>query len=268
MDKILTDTSTSALTAAIETNLFALFDLFKHWPQAELHDTPELLWTISNLPFPLFNSVLRARLQSDTIDAAIDTLLAEYKAKNVPMMWWTGPSTQPSDLGTILKERGFKFYANPGMAADLALLPESYSLPKGLLIKRVENEAELTTWSRVVGEVFGLPDFVADAFFNFYQILGFDSPFINYIGLIDQEIAAASSVFLAGGVAGIYNVATIENARRKGIGAAMTAIPLLEARSAGYRVGTLEASAGGFNVYRQLGFQEFCKISHYIWMGE
>lgn len=268
MDKILTDTSKPALTAAIETNLFFLFGLFNQWPQAKIHDTPELLWSITDIPFPLFNSVLRARLQSDKIDEAIDALLARYTAKKVPMMWWTGPSTQPPDLETNLLERGFHFFANPGMAADLASLAEGYPLPMDLQIKRVENEKELETWSRVVVEVFEMPDFVADAFFDLFLNLGFDSPFVNYIGLIDKEIVATSSVFLGGGVAGIYNVATLENARRRGIGAAMTAIPLLEARSAGFRVGTLEASKSGFNIYRKLGFQEYCKISHYVWMGD
>lgn len=184
------------------------------------------------------------------------------------MMWWTGPSTQPSDLGTNLSERGFHLTVNPGMAVDLASLPGSYTLPKGLLIRRVENEAELDIFSRVVSDVFGMPDFVKDAFFDFFHNLGFDSPFLNYIGSIDNEFVATSSVLLGGGVAGIYNVATLESARRKGIGAAMTAVPLLEARSVGYRVGTLESSGSGFNVYRKLGFQEYCKISRYIWMGD
>ena len=268
MDPILTDTSEPTLTAAFETNLFSMFELFKQWPQAELHDTPELMWTITDIPFPLFNSVLRARLPSGTSDDVIDSIIAEYKSRNVPMMWWTGPSTQPSDLGTNLSERGFHSSVNPGMSVDLTSLPESYALPNDLLIKRVENEAELDIYCRVVADVFGMPGFVADAFFDLFLNLGFDSPFINYIGSINNEVVATSAVFLGGGVAGIYNVATVESARQKGIGAAMTAIPLLEARSAGYRVGTLESSESGFNVYRKLGFQEYCKISRYIWMGD
>lgn len=268
VEKILTDTSKPALTAAIEANLFAMFTSLRNWPEAEIHDTPELLWLITEIPFPLFNSVFRARLQSDKIDDAIDSILAEYAAKNVPMMWWTGPSTQPSDLGSILSERGFDFSANPGMAIDLGSLPEDYPLPEDFQIKKVENKEELEIWNRVVCEVFEMPDFVQDAFFDLNLNMGFGPPYINYMGIIDNEIVATSSVFRGGGVAGIYNVAAIESVRRKGIGAAMTAIPLLEARSAGYRVGILESSNSGFNVYRKLGFQEYCKISHYVWMGD
>ncbi len=268
MNKILTDTSEASMTAAFELNLFSMFQLFKQWPQAEVHDTPEILWSITKIPFPIFNSVLRPSLPDGRVDAVIDSILAEYNARKVPMMWWVGPSAQPADLGTILLKRGLQFSVSPGMAADLAALPESYVLPEDLQIRKVANETELAIYCRVLCGVFGMPDFVADAFCDFFLNLGFDSPFINYIGLIDNEIVATSSVCLGGGVAGVYNVATLESARGKGIGSAMTAFPLLEARSDGYRIAALESSESGYSVYQKLGFQEYCKIAHYVWSGD
>jgi predicted acetyltransferase len=68
-------------------------------------------------------------------------------------------------------------------------------------------------------------------------------------------------------VAGIYNVGTVPEARGKGIGAAMTLAPLLEARARGYRIAILHASDFGYNVYRRLGFQEYCKMHIFAWMG-
>lgn len=70
------------------------------------------------------------------------------------------------------------------------------------------------------------------------------------------------------GVAGIYNVATIPEAHRRGIGSAMTLEPLRMARAFGYHLGTLPSSEMGFGVYRQLGFQEYFKVGLYIWPGK
>lgn len=270
MDKILKDLSEFSLITAIEANLFDFFPLFREWSKAEIHDTPELMWSITEIPFPLFNSVLRARLSPESTDDAIDAAITRYKSKNVPMLWWTGPSTQPSDLGTRLAVRGFQQAEFPGMAADLNTLPETVELPGKFVIQRVDSDEVLDTWCRVLCTGFELPDFVADAFFDFSRSLGFDENFLyrSYLGYLEGEPVSTSSLLLSAGVAGIYNVTTQKEARRKGIGAAMTTYPLEVARSLGYRVGILQSSKSGFNVYRNLGFKEYCKIFQYIWSDE
>ncbi len=68
-----------------------------------------------------------------------------------------------------------------------------------------------------------------------------------------------------GGVAGIYNVATVEEARGKGIGAAMTYAPLLEARELGYKIAVLQSSSMGYGVYKKLGFEEYCRLPGFVW---
>lgn len=69
---------------------------------------------------------------------------------------------------------------------------------------------------------------------------------------------------LGAGVAGIYAVGTSEAARGKGIGTAITAVPLLDARAEGYHVATLQSSEMGFSVYERMGFREYCKLSRYL----
>jgi GNAT superfamily N-acetyltransferase len=58
---------------------------------------------------------------------------------------------------------------------------------------------------------------------------------------------------------------TIPEARRRGIGAAITLAGLQEARDSGYRTGVLGSSAAGRSVYAGLGFREFCTIDLYEW---
>ena len=184
------------------------------------------------------------------------------------MLWQIGPATQPADLGTYLKAHGFIHGGDsPGMAVNLSRLREDLSETSGLVIERVNEIEMLRRWCDVIASGFGMPDFVVDAFFDFYGSIGLDAelPLHHYIGWLNDEPVATSSLFLGAGVAGIYNVATIPAARRQGIGAIMTLIPLQEARAEGYKAGVLSSSEMGTGVYQSLGFQEYCKISQYLW---
>jgi predicted acetyltransferase len=80
---------------------------------------------------------------------------------------------------------------------------------------------------------------------------------------LNGKPVSTSSVFYGGGVAGIYCVSTLPEARGKGIGAAITLKPLQEARDLGYRVGALQSSEMGFNVYKKLGFRHLCQIENF-----
>jgi GNAT superfamily N-acetyltransferase len=67
------------------------------------------------------------------------------------------------------------------------------------------------------------------------------------------------------GVAGVYWVYTVPEARKQGIGTALTCRVLQEARSQGHRLAILQASAMGQSVYQRLGFGEYCKMGVYVW---
>jgi GNAT superfamily N-acetyltransferase len=265
MRHILQNLSVPALTEAIEANLFELFQHFRQWPQAETHFDADILWSITDIPFPLFNSVLRAQLAANHVDTAIETAIARCKSRKVSMLWWTGPQTRPPDLGKHLERHGFiQEDSMPGMAADLSGLRVNLPTPSGFHIQRVADDATLKLWSQICGTGFGMPDFVAEAFYDLISHVGLET-MQAYLGWLDETPVATSLQVFAAGVAGIYNVATVPEARRQGIGAEMTAYALREARLLGYQVGILGASEMGVEVYRSLGFREYCRIDQYVW---
>ena len=266
---ILQDLSPAALVAAIEENLFSWVPIFGNLGRACADDPPGVIRSITDLPLSLFNSVMDARLAPDQVDPAIERVLSEAGERKVPLLWWTGPSTRPADLGKRLEERGFAFdEESPGMAADLANLNEGLPAPHGLRIALARDDASWQLCGRIMGLGFEVPAAKLDVMANaWHQLLAQADPetTLAYIGWWNGEPVATSLLQLGGGVAGIYAVGTIPAARRRGIGAQMTLHPLIHARRMGYRVGVLGASEMGFGVYRSLGFQEYCRLREYVW---
>jgi ribosomal protein S18 acetylase RimI-like enzyme len=268
MNDILQDLSTTRLISAIEENLFAVFFAYRQWPRSEVHDEAEMLWVDTDIPFPLFNSVLRTRLVPERIDAAIQSLITQAESRNRPLLWWTGPATQPADLGRHLERHGFVSEGQmPGMAIDLANLKENLPRPSGLSVQRVTDDTARKQWCQVCAAGFGLPDFIAAAFYDLMSSVAPDT-FLAYLGWRNDQPVATSVLVLAAGVAGMYNIATIPEARRQGIGTIMTLWPLCEAQNRGYKAGILHASQMGAGIYRSLGFQEYCQIGQYVWPSE
>ncbi len=264
------DFSSSALETAMEDNLFAFFENLKHWPRLEVHNDNEILWTISDIDFPMFNSILRARIKKGHVNEIIEQRKALCIQRNVPMLWWTGPTSQPQELEEMLIAQGFKHAGdNPGMAVDLLSIDEGPSLPASLTFVRVNDKKSALLHGEVLAESFDFPDYVGEAFDDMYSTIGFeeDAPLQNYLGFWEGKPVSCASVYYGAGVAGIYNVGTIPEGRRKGIGKQITLLSLQEARELGYRIGILHASDMGVNVYKSIGFQEYCKISHYVWDG-
>jgi GNAT superfamily N-acetyltransferase len=152
------------------------------------------------------------------------------------------------------------------MAVDLLELNEDLPAAANLTVEQVSDIETLRQWSHVVCGVFKWPKFVEDAWVDFFVSVSLEArlPVYCYLGRLDGEAVATSYVILAAGVAGIYGVVTVPEARRQGIGAAIVLAPLREARALGYRAGILHGSEMAYSVYHRIGFREYCRISYYI----
>ncbi len=238
-------------------------------PQGELHKTPELLWIYTGSRGP--NAVLYSRFASDDtayIYAKIEEMLAFFKTRNIDFGWTTGPSTRPTNLATMLETRGFVYSdSTTGMAIDLQALNEDIFVNADLTITEIEDLETLKILRSIEISGFGASEMAAQNYYDSYAHIGFGNgmPWHHYIGWLHEEPVAIASLLFYAGVAGIYGVATIPKARRKGVGATMTFHALQEARRQGYRIAVLSPTEMGYALYRRIGFQEFCQLMHYEW---
>jgi ribosomal protein S18 acetylase RimI-like enzyme len=273
MQEVVDDFSLSTVLRAMETNVQEAWLRLGRGLGAEVHDEPELLWFLSGIPFHLANGIMRAHFPPDADEEILDEQIKRLTAQGVPMAWMIGPSTRPTDLGSYLEGRGWSHEHDdeaPGMAVDLHSLDEHLSLPPHLTIERVSGEETLKTWLRIMVGGSELSEEGLVLLLDVVTRHGFkyDTAVHYYLGMLDGSPVATSLLYLGGGVAGIYNVATLPSARRQGIGSALTLAPLLDARSWGYRIGTLQSTAMGLNLYRRIGFKEYCTFHAYFWSGE
>jgi ribosomal protein S18 acetylase RimI-like enzyme len=165
--------------------------------------------------------------------------------------------------GEQLRAQGFHYDHNtPGMAIDLAEVAPLSPQPS-LKIETVCTPQALSTWVSTFIRGYGLPDELAESYYQLVLHLGYERPMRNYTGFIDGQAVAASTLFLGAGVAGIYCVATLPEARGRGLGTALTVLPLLDAREMGYYTGVLQSSDMGYPIYQKIGFRTTCLIDHY-----
>ena len=68
------------------------------------------------------------------------------------------------------------------------------------------------------------------------------------------------------GVAGLYNISTMPEFRRKGIGKVFTQILMDKARLDGFDWCILHASPIGQPIYEKIGFETFCYIRYNNWV--
>jgi GNAT superfamily N-acetyltransferase len=235
---------------------------------AEVRDDGRIRWAIGNSPIDYFNCVVHADLSEEAADQEIKASLELMRTHDVPGSWHVGPSMRPPDLGARLVSHGFQYGGDDrGMVVDLSTLPEEVPVPPDFVVERVRDEARLAEWAATFGSGFGIGPAEAAWFGEMLRRLGYgdEGAWRHYLGRLSGEPVATSSLFFAAGVAGVYCVSTVERARRRGLGAAVTLAALHEAKELDYRVGVLGSSEMGYSVYRRLGFRESCRIKLYEW---
>ncbi|HST16018.1 MAG TPA: GNAT family N-acetyltransferase [Gaiellaceae bacterium] len=240
---------------ALVANFLSWLPILAAFPNAEFeerHDVPS--WT-SSVPLPFFNGLVGAPPDNEMID----DLLARFDG--VPVIWVVPP---PGDITGELERRGFEVELLPGMTIDLATVSPPV-LPTGVEIRAVDDDpALLESATGVAFTTNGFPPSAVPSMIDALARMDDRARFTTFLASVDGVPAAASALVVSDEVAGIYNVGTLPEFRRRGLGALVSIAALAAGRARGCTIGALQASQQAESVYRAIGFEECCRFAFAI----
>lgn len=262
----------SDLISAIEANCIDQLCEVGNMPDGIVRRGQDVTWVISGMPSPWMNYVLSGDFSKMVLHKKIAETLDHFRSRSVPMTWWVGPSSRPRNIGGALKACGLRDAGQmQGMAVDLKVLKRSGGkMLEDLTVTQIDDMTGLENFVDVFVRVFATNDDLSKYLPELFRRMSFGkkTPLRHYLGLLHGLPVGTVSLRLDHGVAGIYHVATVPEARRQGVASEMVQTALLDARNAGYRYGVLYASADVAGFYLSMGFEKYFDVLHFIWDGK
>ncbi len=191
------------------------------------------------------NALLERGLGPGGRAAALDAMEATYAAAGVTRYAAWVHETDPA-MRDELKGRGYILDTTTramGMALDEISVP------------RPQIELGPAGWAEYLEMDDLPPDFLSAADHAAFHLLA---------ARADGEMVAAALAYDHGGDCGIYNVGTLEHARRRGLGTALTAAQVHDARARGCRTASLQSTPMAERVYASVGFRDLGRILEYV----
>ncbi|MGN6797895.1 MAG: GNAT family N-acetyltransferase [Gaiellaceae bacterium] len=234
-------------------NFEAWLPWFALFPGSEMRQIAGVTAWTSDVPVPFFNGAY------GITETTVDDVLPFLEGR--PVLWVVPP---PGGIEADLAERGFELAEIPGMAIELAQLPPTV-VPDGVEVRPVDDDPELlATATNIAFTTNGFPAEVTRPMLEMLDRIPNRKQFRTFLATVDGAPAAASALLVTDDTAGLYNVGTLPEFRRRGLGRLVSLAALEAGSAAGCSIGVLDASPDGEPVYLGLGFEEVCRFTFAI----
>jgi len=257
----------AALAAMFAANLRAYAHSFRSAPGADLQQGPDLLRVYLPTPSARFNTIIAKPLAGTALERCAAESMAFFAGRARAYTWVMDAAGAARKAATheVMQRHGLVGFAEP----PLMVLPlhciSQQPRPQHLQIVPVTTLTQIEQFIAVFSQ--GEPGQGLDPATLrplFAPRVGPGSTVRSFLGLIGDRAVACATLVPSGGIAGIYEVATVPAARRQGYGAAITLRALAYAHRLGLAVSMLQSSSAALSLYHRLGYTEFARSSIYL----
>ena len=180
-------------------------------------------------------------------------------------IWVRGGQAEDRDLLAAAEAAGFQLvYEMPEMTLGEKLGPPE--LPSGAELQRLTAIEQAIGFWHIATTSYSSIGFPPEVFAGYTNHAGLLAEnVVAFLALLDGEPVAIAMTMVSHGVAGIYWVGSLEQARGKGIGRAVTVAATNAGFDLGADVASLQASPMGKSIYLALGYET--AFEYQMWMS-
>lgn len=212
----------------------------------------------TGVPAPNFNGLV---VERDDADPGIaEQMLDEIAATGVPY----DVSVRSDDYVAFVELARSRHLSTrqtvPLMVLESAGRVIDQALPEGLSVRELGPE-EADVHIAITAAAFEMPIEIGRQLLppEVWELGGSRA----YLGEVDGRPVATAVGMTTGDVVGIFNVGTLEDARGRGFGRALTVRAIADGVANGAQWAYLQSSAAGYSIYRRLGFETVEEWSQY-----
>ena len=220
-----------------------------------VEDREDMLLVKSQFAHRVPHMVLDPRVPAGHEKSWTRALIKEWAGQPVSVMVEIPPGTDDSPLAATLLEQGFVRGIRPSVGMTCKARP-MFERREDVSIALAEEDGDLALARALLGSVFGLPSQVF-AFYTPAEVVD------TYILRVSGVGVAAACLCPFAGVAGVYSVGVLQEARGRGFARRLVLYVLGQAGRMGLTTAVLSCERQLAPFYRSLGFSIDCELTTY-----
>lgn len=190
----------------------------------------------------------------------IEKALKYFNSRKVPFIWWTAAQN--------LENHGFQFGGIlTGIAIDIAKGIPTVKTGSQVQVKIISSEEDLRAFATLAVNAFGMNPKALGQFQAINTAAMNHQEQIHFLALLDGIPIGTATLSTCEDSAGIWNLATLPEYRKHGVGTALVSAALLEAKKLQYDyvMAILMPKGMAWGLFTKMGFKEVCQFPFYVY---